>query len=58
MCETTKVDGRVVSNTCPTGWEAVALDVAGVGLVVLLAVLPILTGIYLGWRLRRWTQAA
>lgn len=57
-CTTMEVDGRVVSSTCPTGWEAVLLTVGGVGLLLLLAVLPILTGIYLGWRLRQWTQAA
>jgi HAAS domain-containing protein len=61
-CGGGSVDGRPVQETC-TGvmglpqWEQTLIGIGFILLVVLVLLLPILAGIYLGVRLRRWAAS-
>jgi uncharacterized membrane protein len=58
----TDSNGTVISHTC-TGyqsmplWQQDVMQAAGVGLFLLLLVLPVLTAIYLAYRARKWSAA-
>jgi hypothetical protein len=53
-------NGNVISHTCTSYgsipvWQQDVLQVAGIGLFLLLLVLPVLTAIYLAYRARKWS---
>jgi uncharacterized membrane protein len=57
----TDSQGNVIQQSC-TGFEALPvwqqdlLQAAGFGLLALLLVLPVLTALYMAWRLRKWNS--
>jgi uncharacterized membrane protein len=52
--------GNVIQHSCTgfealPGWQQFAIQAAGIGLFLLLLVLPVLTAIYLTYRARKWS---
>ena len=57
----TDSQGNVIQHSC-TGidalpvWQQDLLQAAGFGLFALVLVLPVLTALYMAWRLRKWSS--
>ena len=57
-CSSGSVGDQVVYNTCPSALQQTIGGILFAAMALMLFALPVLSGIYLGWRLRQWTQAA